>query len=143
MRTPCLFALILSFAACATSPFASDTEDLQSPPPDESAGGPSVMCTSTPCSTASGHVCCVSQMTYTASCIAGPCPNMSYSYACDGPEDCGGLRCCFSLTRNGSACASDCGIDYRLCHTPTDCSSGQICSQLEWGPPSLSACYKP
>ncbi len=88
-------------------------------PPDASIG---VGCGNTTCT--QGQVCCESiggggaQFDCSDKCDTG-----QGTFACDGPEDCLGLDCCFS--RTDSQCSTSCGIgEQQACRTDADCPGG-------------------
>ncbi len=48
--------------------------------------------------------------------------------SCDGPEDCDGRVCCVDIIAGKTECADSCDGTV-LCHTTSDCASGQECAR--------------
>ncbi|MFO0674749.1 MAG: hypothetical protein U0235_34895 [Polyangiaceae bacterium] len=65
-------------------------------------------------------VCAGTSPSCTASCPRGD------SFACDGPEDCAGARCCAAVQNSGThaVCRAACirGSDLQLCHSDAECT---------------------
>jgi hypothetical protein len=80
-----------------------------------------------------GMVCCAGSMgtcmPSTASC--------QRKMACDGPEDCNGMECCYTTANGGSStCAASCGAGTsELCREDTTCPAGNMtCCPFLFGP---------
>lgn len=100
-----------------------------------------------PCSLStggSGFICplgseCVHSIT--TSCELSPSGRSHYRLAtCDGPEDCGGARCCLTDERESRGvfsardalyrtdCSESCdAFDDQLCNADSDCEGGEVC----------------
>ncbi|MSP59756.1 MAG: hypothetical protein EXR72_05330 [Myxococcales bacterium] len=141
--------------------------DLATPVGEDAGGGPldtklpGVQCNNITC--AKGQVCCVDTKQMTSACVApNACPGSSASFACEGPEDCGGNAkyCCATVKLGGmglnctldsakAVCAADCPTMlagcpttevFKVCHAGADCAAdpgNKNCCELS---PGLLGC---
>ncbi|HZS39867.1 MAG TPA: hypothetical protein VFF06_23700 [Polyangia bacterium] len=152
-RSLALVALLAFAPACRTQPLSIDSSDLAPGAQDggadlrapidlasapDAGGVDEVPCAQSTCSTKNGGVCC--ENVGGGTCQQSPCPANSFvTLACDGPEDCHGLACCYDNTVNVIQCEPDCGSNFRICHSKADCQPGECCLQLEASAP-VSGC---
>jgi hypothetical protein len=69
------------------------------------------------------------------------CPSNGTAFECDGPEDCNGFACCFTIGE-GSRCTflgTVCDAE-ELCHGDDDCSGGAVCCADDPYPACRDAC---
>lgn len=104
-------------------PTATCEPDCEVEQPDRNG---TVFCEGDRCVIGAGEACCISEQRV---CSADPCEGFLTATArCDGPEDCGGQRCCAVFANLEAACAPECGAgDFDLCHDDNDCGDGQTC----------------
>ena len=109
--------------------------------PSTSSGGvaDSINCGATSC--AAPEVCCVDIGTGMGAC-EGSCQGNAATFACDGPEDCGGNACCGTLT-DGYACAAGemCSSGVPRCHGEADCpNEDDQCLPATFGDVQIDSC---
>ena len=123
-------ALLFLLVACGSD--GGGTKDAANPNDDSStmidapgtgvdaSFGMGALCGATTCATT--QVCCTGAM---IACKAeADCPTQSF--ACDGPEDCGGGNCCYG---NGGQLGSTCraagqNCQDEACHDDSECGGG-------------------
>ncbi len=99
---------------------AADASTVDAPVADGVRCG-DVMC-------AVGDQCCLRNVgpTITPTCQTPGDGCNGNIYLCDGREDCGGNDCCLGGTGN-AACGDGTPCDPRVCNTPDDCNTGEMC----------------
>jgi hypothetical protein len=82
-----------------------------------------------------GQVCCFDQVFASGDHCGSACdPDVAYTFACDGPQDClPGQVCCANVSGStviGIGCVAGCASpNIELCESTADCTGGGTCQQ--------------
>lgn len=142
-------ALSLLLAACGDDDDATGTTNGAGGTTDGAGGATSTAKDGVDCgligTCSVDTVCCVAPATGNVIQCATACGDKASTFACDGPEDCGGNACCGSLA-TGYACAATTtcggGVSQR-CHAASDCTAGAQCVKATVGQVTVTSCASP